>query len=336
MDSAKRAKMTKRIVFGAIMIGVLAAILYWDLRLEKWASPEVPLNPGSVSGSWFASKERLVYLPVAVLIALISVLGFLELRRMASATGARMLAVSGIAGTVFFATSPYWTNNIGSAYPSSFFYWIKVVQIVPLAISLAFAEQMIRRRTQDAFRDLAATVLGVAYVGGVAAAILYLRTVGLPALILFLLAAKFTDIGAYFTGSFFGKHKLIPWLSPGKSWEGLAGGLAVAAGICALFVFVGNPEGHETLAPAWLGGPEPLAWWTAWMFLPLKPWQGAIFGAVVGLVGQFADLCESLLKRSANLKDSGALVPEFGGVLDMIDSLLLSAPVAAILLAIMA
>jgi phosphatidate cytidylyltransferase len=130
-------------------------------------------------------------------------------------------------------------------------------------------------------------------------------------LVIFLAAAKFTDIGAYFTGSFIGKHKMIPWLSPGKSWEGLVGGLATAAGISVL------------LAWLLLEGDQP----------PLRMW--AIFGPVVGLAGQFGDLCESLLKRAAGAKDSGALVPEFGGVLDMLDSVLLSAPVATVVLVAM-
>ena len=132
---------------------------------------------------------------------------------------------------------------------------------------------------------------------------------GVPIFVLFLVAVKGTDIGAYFTGSFIGKHKLIPWLSPGKTWEGLIGGLAFAAGASILVVHL-------------------MGIWLAF-------WQAAVFGVVVGLAGQFGDLCESLLKRSANLKDSGAAVPEFGGVLDILDSPLLAAPVAYALLVFM-
>jgi phosphatidate cytidylyltransferase len=172
-----------------------------------------------------------------------------------------------------------------------------------------FAEQMLRARTADAVRRVAVTLLAVVYLGAGAALLVATRTdFGVPALLLVLAAVKFTDIGAYFTGSFFGRHKLIPWLSPGKSWEGLAGGLAAGAGIAMLAAAVLGPE-TLTLAEA------------------------ALLGVVLGLAGQFADLCESLLKRSADVKDAGAVVPEFGGVLDILDSPLLAAPVGYALLA---
>jgi phosphatidate cytidylyltransferase len=170
-----------------------------------------------------------------------------------------------------------------------------------------FLEQMIRHRLDAALARVGATLLAVAYLGVGAAVMLAIRVdKGVPALILFLAAVKCTDIGAYFTGSAIGRHKLIAWLSPGKSWEGLFGGLAAAAGVSMLVVWL-------------LGMRMSLAW-------------AAGFGVIVGAVGQFADLCESLLKRSAKIKDSGALVPEFGGVLDVLDSPLLAAPAAYVLL----
>ena len=133
----------------------------------------------------------------------------------------------------------------------------------------------------------------------------------LPVLVLFLVSVKFMDIGAYFTGSAIGKHKLIPWLSPGKTWEGLAGGTVVSAGMAILTAAALGVHLSE----------HPMRWV-----------QAGVFGAVVGLVGQFGDLAESLLKRAANVKDSGHLVPEFGGLLDILDSPLLAAPAGYLLL----
>ncbi|MEL7238219.1 MAG: phosphatidate cytidylyltransferase, partial [Planctomycetota bacterium] len=106
------------------------------------------------------------------------------------------------------------------------------------------------------------------------------------------------------TGKSLGKHKLIPFLSPGKTWEGLAGGVVTAALVGA------------ACAP----GLDLLTWW-----------KGAIFGAVIGVVGQAGDLLESLMKRDADVKDSSQLLPGFGGVLDVIDSPLVAAPVAYLL-----
>lgn len=119
------------------------------------------------------------------------------------------------------------------------------------------------------------------------------------------LITKACDTGAYFTGRAIGRHKLIPWLSPGKTWEGLAGGVltAVAAGIGAA-------------ALSRLGGER-------FTFT-----QGVVAGVLFGLVGQAGDLAASLLKRDAGIKDSSHALPGFGGFIDVIDSPLLVAPVA--------
>lgn len=119
------------------------------------------------------------------------------------------------------------------------------------------------------------------------------------------LVAKSCDIGAYFAGRAFGRRKLITWLSPGKTWEGLAGGVTLSTAVGAAGAALGQEAG-----------------------LSLDWWQGAVIGAALGLVGQAGDLVESLLKRDAGMKDSSTLLPGFGGALDVIDSALLAAPVA--------
>lgn len=291
-------KLIVRTVFGLIMIAVLAGVLALDLMLQ--------------------TNFYLKHLPLTILLIVVGVVAFREIARLAAAVGPAPLGISGIIGTVAIATMPYWWQDIvqprmplgQGAFPFA-------TATVLVALWLIFAEQMIRFRTQDAFRRIATTSLAVLYLGFGVGAILWLGASdrgSVELLILFLVAVKCTDIGAYFVGSAIGRHKMIPWLSPGKSWEGLVGGLAVGGGASML---------------------------TAWLLtacdLPihgLSPAEAACFGAVVGGVGQFADLCESLLKRSAKLKDSGAVVPEFGGLLDIIDSALLAAPAAVILQAI--
>jgi len=127
-------------------------------------------------------------------------------------------------------------------------------------------------------------------------------------IVMILLVVKSTDIGAYFGGRALGKHKLIPWLSPGKTWEGLLCGLLTAGAVGAVCAKWINPPNYH------------LEWW-----------KGLIFGMVIGGIGQLGDLLESLMKRDAEVKDSSNLIPGFGGVLDVIDSPLLAAPFAYLL-----
>lgn len=125
-----------------------------------------------------------------------------------------------------------------------------------------------------------------------------------------LLITKSCDIGAFFTGTLIGRHKLIPWLSKGKTWEGLFGGIMTAAGM-GLF-------GAWILRESGLDGVPTNLW----------PWRGALYGGLFALVGQAGDLMASMFKRDAGIKDSGAIVPGFGGVLDVLDSILLVGPLA--------
>ncbi|HTF13917.1 MAG TPA: phosphatidate cytidylyltransferase [Burkholderiales bacterium] len=148
-----------------------------------------------------------------------------------------------------------------------------------------------------------------------AAALVDLRGVH-PALLLGILGAVWiSDTAAYFIGRRFGKRKLAPSISPGKTWEGVAGALA-AVGLYALaWAYLGGAGGM-------LAWPGPMKVTPAWI-LPV------LLGlAVVGIIG---DLFESLIKRQAGVKDSGTLLPGHGGILDRID-----APVAMLPLAVLA
>jgi phosphatidate cytidylyltransferase len=130
-----------------------------------------------------------------------------------------------------------------------------------------------------------------------------------------ILTTKACDSGAYFTGRAIGKHKLIPWLSPGKTWEGLAGGVVAATLAGVLLAWLSQ----RLLAPH---DHVPLAY-------------GAVWGVIFALMGQFGDLMKSLLKRGAGIKDSSSLLPGLGGVLDVLDSPLMVAPVAYWLIVVM-
>ncbi|MGA2264905.1 MAG: phosphatidate cytidylyltransferase [Phycisphaerae bacterium] len=270
------------------MIAAIAAVLYGDWRLGQ--SPAVR--------DWAGG------LPLAGLVLCIMPAAFWEVSRLARGADLGVLPVSGFLSTIGLGLWPYWGRLLWPQGGAA-----GLVAVAGLAMLPIFAEQMIRFRTAEAVRRIAATAMAVLYLGAGAAAILSIRmTWGVPALVLFLAAVKFTDMGAYFTGHAIGRHKLIVWLSPGKSWEGLAGGLAAAV--------------LASVVLAWV------------LRLPCTAGGAAVFGVVMGVAGQFADLCESLLKRSAQVKDSGAVVPAFGGVLDILDSLLLAAPLAWVLMSV--
>ena len=152
------------------------------------------------------------------------------------------------------------------------------------------------------------TLLAFVYVGMMVGTWLLVRCeVGPWVMAGAVLTVKASDIGAYAAGMSFGRHKMIPWLSPAKSWEGLAGGIALAAAV---------------------GG--AMAWWSGGLPDPrdqVPVALGAMTGALLGIVGPFGDLVESLLKRGAGVKDSGSVLPGMGGVFDVLDSPLMAGPV---------
>jgi phosphatidate cytidylyltransferase len=179
--------------------------------------------------------------------------------------------------------------------------------IVSLMAALSRPEEM-----NESLASVAATVFGVAYVALLAGFLIGVRVMfnKEPAMIMPHPAAKLltmffamvmlTDTGAYYTGRSIGRHKLAPRISPGKTIEGAVGGFiaAIITGpLCRLIFF---PE------------------------IPLL--HAALLGALIGIIGQVGDLAESMLKRGADVKDSGTLLPGHGGMLDRVDSILFCAP----------
>jgi phosphatidate cytidylyltransferase len=177
----------------------------------------------------------------------------------------------------------------------------------------AFCLQLRRPiRGLEPLQAVAANLLGFVYIPflfGFAARLVFLvpgsgQVPGALLLLWLIAVTKFTDMGAYLTGSLIGKHKMIPHVSPGKTWEGFGGALAFAqlAG-CGLFALFPNQL-------AILGG-----------------WPHVIvLGVILALLSVVGDLAESILKRSLGAKDSGRMLPGIGGALDLIDSLCFTAP----------
>ena len=120
----------------------------------------------------------------------------------------------------------------------------------------------------------------------------------------FILVTKFSDTGAYAVGSLIGKHKMIPRISPGKTWEGFVGAIVVATGASLAY--------SHFLAHKMPG---------------MTPVHAVILGVILSSTAVIGDLIESLFKREAGVKDSGNFFPGIGGILDLLDSLLFNAPI---------
>jgi phosphatidate cytidylyltransferase len=119
----------------------------------------------------------------------------------------------------------------------------------------------------------------------------------------FIVVTKFSDTGAYVVGSLFGRHKMIPRISPGKTWEGFAGAILVPTGASVLFAF-----------------------WAGHRLVGMNVGHAVALGVILSLGAVTGDLIESLFKREAGVKDSGSFFPGIGGILDLLDSLLFNAP----------
>ncbi len=212
-----------------------------------------------------------------------------------------------------------WIERAGS--PDADLYVRQTAALGPAMLAFAlslmvllWSEAYRYQRPGNSMESLGAQIFIVSYVGILLSLTVQLRWVagadaGYVALGSLVVAAKCGDIGAYFLGKFFGRRKLIERLSPGKTWMGACGAV-LGASLGSLFWFgvlapLLNPHGaHSNLLAA------------------------AVFGIAIGIVGLMGDLCESLIKRDTGMKDSAALLPEFGGILDIVDSVIYAAPVA--------
>jgi phosphatidate cytidylyltransferase len=159
-------------------------------------------------------------------------------------------------------------------------------------------------------------MLGLSYLGILVSTTVQLRWVAGADLCYLPLASvvvvtKCGDTSAYFAGHAIGGKKLSPLISPGKTWAGAIGALFGAAlgGYLAL-----------SIVPRWLAAEHPAAWY----------WS-VLYGVVIGCLGIVGDLAESLIKRDVGLKDSAPLLPGFGGLLDLLDSVIFVGPVAYVL-----
>lgn len=167
-------------------------------------------------------------------------------------------------------------------------------------------------RPGGATTSVAVAAFVMVYIGLMMSFLAQLRLVfGMGALASFVVVVKLGDIGAYAVGRMIGRNKMAPRLSPGKTLEGVFGAI--------LFAVVGSWASFRWLVPLLNPGDIPVG----------APWRGSLlFGLLIASAGILGDLAESLAKRDVGRKDSSSWVPGFGGILDLLDSVLLAAPVA--------
>ena len=218
-----------------------------------------------------------------------------------------------IAAAVLTVAANWYTvvqSTIGPPLPVVASPWEPVLFVFVGAILGGFLVEMRRFRDPGtATHRLALLLFAVAYLGLLGCFFAQIRWLdanpdrtGLL-LTLTIFVPKCGDIGAFFTGRFLGRHKMTPVLSPKKTWEGFAGGMVTAALVAVGLSFVGD---------VFRGGML----------------EAAAFGLVLGVAGVLGDLAESLIKRDCQTKDASQSIPGFGGLLDVIDSVLFAAPIA--------
>lgn len=286
-----------RLLFGPLLIAAIILGSWLDQWLDGEAAPR-----------WFVDltgratwPPGMVVMPV---VSLLAVLGALELKHVfgsASILVSRRVVVTLVlVGLAIIAFIPESLDGVTAA------------ALVNSSITLVLVGTLVfhsrRRQVEGAIAQAGGALLALVYLGMMFGFLLLIRREHSAWVLLWMLiTTKSSDIGAYTVGRTLGRHKLIPWLSPGKTWEGFVGGMAFAGLVGALGAWALTLDtGFE--------GPGIAA--------------GAVLGVVFAGVGQVGDLLMSLLKRDAGVKDAGKSLPGFGGILDVLDSVLLVAPVA--------
>lgn len=229
-----------------------------------------------------------------------------EYYRIAQAKGCLPLAKIGVCGSIAYVIATYFRSQSSQAQLMPEF-------VLGLTLICAFCYYFLKG--SDPFVNLAVTLFGIFYL---TIPLSYLIDInyfispptvndGRWSLLYLFLVTKVTDMGAFFVGKHWGSRKLSPYISPKKTWEGAFGGLLSAILISFILYLLFRLGFNE----------HPLN---------LTFWQSLWLPAMISAIGQFGDLAESLLKRDVGVKDSSGYLPGLGGMLDVVDSLVFTAP----------
>ncbi len=233
---------------------------------------------------------------------------FLALVAAASVLGVRELSIAFQERGIRFPLIPVATGGVGMLVAAYF----RGEGALAAALALTVVGVVVWRLTDPAegyLRDASAGVFAAVYVPFLAGFSMLLTAAdhGAQRALIFLILTTCNDTGGYVAGVLIGRHPMAPSISPKKSWEGLAGSVLATAAAGAI---------------------------TLVTMLHGQAWQGAVTGVAVVASATLGDLCESMIKRDLGIKDMGNLLPGHGGIMDRLDSLLPTAPVAWLLLAL--
>ena len=276
-----------RLLFGILMTAFFTAVVIFDGWLD-----------GSLTAS-IADDKPIQGTVLCILVALLAIPAQLELSKLSAAKNLKIFIPVSIIASILFATYRYWQQEYWHQFlvirPETYLIFLSVFVMLSLLLY-----QYISYGTSGVLANCGANYFSILYLGLLSSFIVarWLEF-GLWAMLMFVFVVKSADIGAYAIGTSFGKHKFSPKISPSKSWEGMAGAVGTAVIVAIGFAVCC----------------DIMVWWLA-----------AIFGLCFAFIGQIGDLVESMMKRDAEQKDSSNNVPGFGGVLDIIDSLLVAAP----------
>lgn len=223
------------------------------------------------------------------------------------------VAVAGALITTMMACLPVIWESLGATYPPNCpvgrLGWLTVGALLGVGLAVLAEMRAFHADSQHTTARIATAALITVYVGVPLALLVAIRDLGsdpnwgIAALLTLIATTKASDAGAYFAGKSLGRNKLIPRLSPGKTWEGAIGGLLASTAVAYVCCHVLFAQISEAATP--------------------PPWWGPLaLGVACALAGMFGDLAESLFKRDSGVKDSGGLLPGLGGVWDVTDSLI--------------
>ena len=248
-------------------------------------------------------------------IALLALAGLVEFYGIAEKRGMVSFKISGVIGGLLLmvGTFAHFHGWLGKSDTPARVNDFETSFLILFVLGLC-VRQFVSKRNVAGITAIATTLFGLMYVPWLLNFIQKISFFPFPAgspadagkffLLYFILVTKFSDMGAYAVGSLIGKHKMIPRISPGKTWEGFGGAILVSTGASLAFVyFLGNK------------------------MVGMNYLHATILGVVLSVAAVIGDLIESLFKREAGVKDSGKLFPGIGGILDLLDSLLFNAPI---------